>query len=407
MQSPFRPTALLLLGFLAASSGVGAQTQVSTSLPEPPPVAGWVFTPALGVGASWNDNVLLAHPGDEPPADYATPIRPSLTLTYLGRRTQFSSGYEGSILIYRTLQELNSFEHAFRAGFEHRLTPRITVFAKEEFARAPTTDALLLAGVPFYYIGSRTNAAGGGALAALTKHTSLRAGYTMRTVRFDFDERIGRELRGGYAHELAVALERAVSARIKLVGDYDLVRGTVGDTRMTTEPRDEFNIQTGRLTVLYQVSPTVDVAGGFGVSHLDGGPTREPRTAPAWQVGLTHRQRYAVWSASYQRSLVPSWGFGGTFQNEELVATVRVPFARNRAYADGGVSWFDADAIDAGQPSLRSTWVNAKLGYLATRWLRIEGYYSRAQQDSQRAGGQLGRNYVGVQVVTSKPLRIR
>ena len=40
-------------------------------------------------------------------------------------------------------------------------------------------------------------------------------------------------------------------------------------------------------------------------------------------------------------------------------------------------------------------------------WIRLEGFYSRVQQSSLRAGGQLTRNRIGFQIVTSKPVRLQ
>ena len=121
---------------------------------------------------------------------------------------------------------------------------------------------------------------------------------------------------------------------------------------------------------------------------------------------VVHRARRAVLSGSYRRSFVPAYGFGGTFQNEEWTANVNVPFASNRAYVDGGISWYDNDALEPGEPSLQSLWFSGKVGYRLTPWLRAEGFYSRAQQDTGRAGGRLTRNQVGFQIVTSKPFRL-
>jgi hypothetical protein len=39
--------------------------------------------------------------------------------------------------------------------------------------------------------------------------------------------------------------------------------------------------------------------------------------------------------------------------------------------------------------------------------VRIEGFYTRVQQTSLHVGGQLYRNRVGFQIVTSKPMRVQ
>ena len=57
--------------------------------------------------------------------------------------------------------------------------------------------------------------------------------------------------------------------------------------------------------------------------------------------------------------------------------------------------------------ALRSIYARSSLPYLATRWMRIEGYYVAVFQDTGRAGGKINRSRVGVQVVTTTRKRIR
>jgi hypothetical protein len=382
------------------------------SAPEAPREAGWVFTPSLGVGGSWDDNVLLANPGDNPPRDYASPINPGLSLDFTGRRTKFSTGYLGSFTFYRRVDELSSYEHYLRAQLQHRLTKRLTLFAENSFAQAPTTDALQLAGIPFYRIGSRTNTASGGLDAALNKYTTLRGRYTLRSVTFDFDEVSGRELRGGNAHEADLGIDRTMSERLTVGANYSLQRGTLNQlVPLEGEPAvlgdDQFTIQTGGGTVTYRALPTLTVNGGAGIARISGSATGEARTGPALQAGASWQGKYHVATVSYQRSFIPSFGFGGTFQNEEWVASIRVPFARNRAYTDATASWLTNEPFTPDQPDLRWIYISSRVGYRATPWLSLEGYYSRSQQNAQVAGSQLTRNQVGFQVVTSKPMKIR
>ena len=59
------------------------------------------------------------------------------------------------------------------------------------------------------------------------------------------------------------------------------------------------------------------------------------------------------------------------------------------------------------QLPLRSFRTHTLLGWEPQPWVRLEGFYSRVQQRSLRAGGQLSRNRIGFQIVTSKPVRIQ
>ena len=346
--------------------------------------------------------------------DYATPVNPALGLDYRGRRTWLSVGYEGFFLTYRTLGQLNSSEQHARAFFEHRVSPRLTLFAEETFTRAPTTDALELAGVPFYRIGSQTNDAGGGFEVMFTRQTALRTAYTHSAVSFDRDVLLGSDLAGGYAHEASMTLTHMLSPRVTVGGQYDLQHvvqnvgaQNVGLSESLSEGEDRFAIHSAGLTVQYSVTRATRVFALVGASHLGAGLTHEEQTGPMVRAGITRRAELATLSAHYQRSFIPSFGFGGTFQNEEWVGSIHVPFAANRAYAEGGVAWFDNAPLQSGVLSVRSVWVSGTLGYRVSRWLNLEGFYGRSQQDTQRPGGNLTRNQVGFRIVAAKPMRLR
>lgn len=396
--------ALILLPSAAAA-------QILTPANPDAPTPGWVFTPSIAVGGAWDDNVLLVNPGSLPPSDYSSPIRPSLSLDFTGKYTRFSAGYDGSIVLYRTLDELSSYEQHLRLSLSHRVNERLTLFADESFIMAPTTDAIPLnGGVPFYRIGSRTNAIGGGFQATLQRHLSLRGAYALRVVDFEFDAIASRELQGGHSHEFDVSAERALSPRLTLGGEYGLDRVAVSaDTAVAGAPADldsRFTIQNAGVTLRYLVSRTVTAAGAFGIAHLGAGLVRESRTAPAWRASVTHQMRHAAVTGAYSRSYVPSFGFGGTLQNEEWSGSLTVPFARNRAYTTGSVNLFNNDALEEGQPRLKSLWLTGRLGYRVNRWLRVEGFYNRSQQDTRREGGRVTRNQIGFQVVSAAPFRL-
>lgn len=384
--------------------------------------AGWVFTPSISFGGGYDDNVLLANRGSEPPGDYASPLGPSASLDFNSNRTRFSSGYDGSFTFYRTLDELTSFEHYARASLSHRLTKRVTIIAEESFARAPTTDALQLAGIPFYRVGSATNTVGGGVDVALSKVMSLTSHYSWRRVNFDYDNFTGRELLGGNAHEAEVTVNRALSTRLTVSGRYSLISGALGEATNAANlvDRGNFQIHTGAGSLTYRVTPTLSVSGGAGVARMSTSVGIVPEVneaaaleanrsdvGPTIEAGVNwRRERYQA-SLSYQRSFIPSFGFGGTFQNQEWVANLHVPFARNRAYADGSFAWFDNESLFELQPTLKTMWISGKVGYRVTPWFSVEGYYGRSQQDAQIAGGNLDRNQVGFRVVAAKPIRLR
>ena len=143
-----------------------------------------------------------------------------------------------------------------------------------------------------------------------------------------------------------------------------------------------------------------------GVSHLAVTEVSEDRTGPAWRLGLVRQFRDAAIDLLYARSFVPSYSFGGTMQNEELTAQLRLPIAR-RVYTSTAVSWRKNDPlVDTALP-LRSVWVEGTIGYAATPWVHLEMFYGGTHQTIDRPGGQLDRNRIGFQVITTKPVRIR
>jgi hypothetical protein len=58
------------------------------------------------------------------------------------------------------------------------------------------------------------------------------------------------------------------------------------------------------------------------------------------------------------------------------------------------------------QLPLRSLRAYTSFGFAPQPWVRLEGFYVRVQQTSTRVGGQIYRNRIGFQIVTSKPVRI-
>jgi hypothetical protein len=391
----------LLIGALCSMPGVtNGQALTEIPVPEEQQAVGWIFTPSVRFGGAWDNNILLANPGDDPPGDYATPLNPSVHLDYRGRRTRLSTGYEGAFLLYRNFDELNSAEQHAHARFEYRMTARLTVFGTETFSRVPTSDALLLAGVPFYRVGSRVNEVGGGMEAQLTRHLSLRGKYGLNQVDFADDSPAGADLQGGHVHEIVAGVDRALSPRLTISAEYEARRAVVSGGL------DQFDSNSGSMGVQYEITPVLTVSGFAGLARLNAGLGHDARFGPAVRAAIVNRIRRLVLSALYSRSFIPSFGFGGTYQNEEWQGNAHIPFARNRGYLDGSVARFDADPLQATQPSLRTVWVSGTVGYRLTRWLACEGYYGHSQQDSQRAGGDLGRHQVGFRMRAAKPMRL-
>jgi hypothetical protein len=294
---------------------------------------------------------------------------------------------------------LNSFDQRASVRGQRLVTRRIAWTARSSVAESPTTELLGLVGVPYVRIGSRLAEVRSGIEGAITKRLSLTAQYGYQWVDFDEDPILGIELLGGTSHGTSGALRYTINPRWTLVGHYDLQLATVIDGgRFEVQ-----NTQGG-----FEVAPweSVRLRATAGVSRLDYTELAAPRTGPAFQAGITRRIREGSLDVSYSRAFVPSFGFAGTSENEELAARAVGPIAR-RAYIRGGFGWRRNEPLVEGDLKLTSVGFDAGAGYLLQPWMRIEGFFDAIRQEIDRPGGRLSRNRIGVQVVTAKPMRIR
>lgn len=362
--------------------------------------AGWTFTPAIAYSGAWDDNVLIRGKGDTTPADFLNVVNPRGTLDYSGPRGQLSANYDGAFLLYRDLDALDSYDQHGSLYGRRLLTRHVAVFVRNSVASVPTTELSQFIAIPFVRTGSRLDALDGGIEVAFTKRTSMAAGYDFEWVDFDHSQPGAEGLLGGHSHGASVNLRHAMSARLNLIADYSLQHALVATVNQT------FDIQNGSVGFEYKLSDVTRVFAAGGISRLAATETSEQRTGPAWSLGLSHHFHTVDVDLDYSRSYVPSYGFGGTMQNEEAGGRVRLPVAR-RVYVSGGLSWRRNDPLIDIEPPLRSFWIEGALGYAMTRYARLEAFYGGTHQTIDRPGGVIDRNRFGFQVITAKPMRIR
>jgi hypothetical protein len=193
-------------------------------------------------------------------------------------------------------------------------------------------------------------------------------------------------------------LRRALTPRIALTGDYDIQQATIIDG-------GRFQVQNSSAGMEYQISEAMRAFGGFGLSRLNAAEDRAARIGPAVRLGLVRLTPSAEVSVLFNRSFVPSYGFGGTTDNEEFTTRVRVPIAR-RLSATGSFSFRRNEPVDVLRGfRLRSLWFYGGLGYLLNDWVRVEAYSSGARQN--QPDGRMNRYHVGVQVTAATTARIR
>lgn len=384
------------LGALAAPAAAQQQeTQLASWR-----VPGWSFTPGLSIGAVRDNNVALAAPGDtaKPDADSLFAIEPFGSLEFFSARTEFSGGYRGYVRRYMEIDELNGFDQRLQVQLRHLATKRLTLFIRDHYLDVPTTDEVQLNGLPFLRTGLRTNSLAGGVEARLTKFTDLASRYELTWVDFNNEETV---LTGGWVNGVRTDLTHRFNARTSAGGEYSVRFASLNaGTRSMT-----FHDAGGILN--YALGPHTTLSAAAGLSHLADDLLDETRTAPYFRAGLMHRLEAATIGTSYERSFVPSFGFGGSNESQELRGFVDMPIPTNRAYVQASVAWRRSIPFLASDLELDSILTRSTVGYALARWFRVEGFHAYTRQDSKVTGGEIDRHRVGVQVVISQPMRIQ
>jgi len=395
-------TIALAAAALARPTAAAAQETnlVPTADANPQAPAGWSFTPSFAYSGAWDDNVLIRGNGDTAPADFLSVINPRGTVDFNGRHGQLSASYDGAFLLYRDLTSLNSYDQHGWFFARRMLTPHIGLFVRNTAASVPTTELAQFIAIPFVRTGSRLDDLRSGIEIAFTKRTSMVAGYDFEYVDFDHSQPGAESLLGGHSNGVTVNLRHQTSERATLTADVGVQHALVGTIHQT------FDIQNAWFGGEYKLSDLTRVFASAGVSHLAASEVSADRTGPAWRLGLVRQFHEAGIDLLYARSFVPSYGFGGTMQNEELTARLRLPLAR-RVYTSTGLSWRKNDPLLDTEPPLRSVWIEGTIGYAVSPSVHLEVFYGGTHQTIDRPGGQLDRNRIGFQVVTAKPVRIR
>jgi hypothetical protein len=391
-----------IVAFTAGGSSISAQRQ-SASTGDQPAAPGWVFTPAFSVAETWDSNVLLATEGVDTEQDFLTVFTPRGALSYRGRRSTLMFDYQGSYQLYQQLTELNAFDQRSNAAFRHRLTPGITLFARNNFSMSPTTDEIIdLPGVPFRRQGVMMDDARAGLEARVSKRTTVNGAYAYQWIDFDDSDLslpVGSLSRGGHAHGGNARLEHVLNSRVTVGGEYDIRRGTVDEI-------NDFDIQNTLGTIDWRISQRLQLSAGAGVSWLAANLDEARRAAPAFRGELNGIGARFGWNVGYRRAFLPSYGFGGTFENQEFSAGFISVLSRRIDWSSSLAYRVNDPLVDVDR-SLKSLWLRSSISYQMARWMRLEGFYAASLQDSQRAGGKVNRSRFGVQVVTSTRMRVR
>jgi hypothetical protein len=394
-KSRYLPAGLLacalLIGLPAAAT---AQSSITASVETQtlPPESGWTITPWFDVANLWDSNVLFENRGDGIVGEAMSVARPGVALDYHGRRTDVGVRYHGAFVLHHDFRSLNSYDQRVSFSTQRNLTRRTTFFVRHEAAASATTDLTELVGVPFARIGSRLHDFRGGVEFLATRRMKTSAFYQLRAVDFD------RVLTGGHSHGATLSIDYALSPRITFTTDVDLHHGTLADG-------DRFDLQTTWSGLEFALSDNARLFGGAGASRLAPGRLHEEQIGPAWRVGAMRNFRTGRLTVLYNRSFVPSYGIGGTMQNEELSTRLRLPLSR-RIYSEVAVAGRRNEPLDTRELALRSVWFDGRIGYSLSQWLRVEAFANAIHQRVARPGGLVDRRQFGLQVTAAPRTRI-
>ncbi|HEX3701941.1 MAG TPA: hypothetical protein VHU82_01345 [Vicinamibacterales bacterium] len=396
----------IALAGVATASALQAQERLgSGTATDTPKGPGWTFTPTVGVAETYDTNVSLFGEGTtSPTADYVSTVFPGADLSYGGRHTHLGMGYSGSFLNYRTFSELNRWDQRAHVDLKREESEHLSWFANGNAALLPSTDLIDFAGIPYRHVGATTYDARGGVNYVINSRSTIASSLSYQDVSFQQSETFQPFLRGGHIAESLSTYRYRFSERLAAGADYSFRRASVlGES-------EQLNIQSLEAAIDYQLTSDWSVSGGAGAVYLQGNAFDSSRTGPALRFSLSRHGEHSVFHVGYLRSYLPSFGFGGTNQNQEIDAGYRTPLFNSRHfYTDQSLVFRDDTPLTLAfeQLPLRSLVTYSIFGWEPQNWVRLEVFYARTQQSTLLPGGLVDRNRVGLQIVTSKPMRIQ
>jgi hypothetical protein len=397
----------LIAGLLVlTTAGLRAQERIGSAAPVASYRPGWTFIPTFGVAETYDDNISLfgQNTAEAQNNDVVATYFPQADLHYSGPRMQFGSSYAGSFLDYRTFNALNRWDQRIRIELKREETARFRWFGNGSAAWLPTTDQIDLAGIPYRHNGARTLDGRAGVEYIAGSRDAFTASLNLQDVQFDRpDQPLGMDLVGGRMMSELSTWRHRLNGRLALGADY-----TYRLARMNGQ-LDTFTLHVVQGAVDYVLSPEWTMSAGGGLVFLPATATSIARSDPSYRVSVERRREGRTFRAGYERSYIPAFGIGGVVENQEARVGFMTPLFHSRHFYNdtGAVFRDDTPLTDVFvQLPLRSLRAYTILGWAPQPWMHIEGFYARTAQSSLQPGGRLDRNRIGIQIVTSKPMRI-
>ena len=359
---------------------------------------GFTFTPGISIAGVWDSNVALAAPSGRAAGDQMFLFEPFGQLELVSPRTELVAGYKGYVRRYMDVDALNSYDQRSYFSLRRLATRRVTVFLNNEFADVPTTDEVELNGLPFTRTGSKSNRLAAGVETRLTKFTDLNVRYENTWVKFD---REAPSLSDGWINSVETDVRRRLNERLAVGAEYGIRKADLDQGQRTLWFHDVGGLVT------FDVGPHTQLSAAGGYSFLNDTLLERAPSGPYMRGELKHALDRATLGVSVEKSLVPSFGFGGSSDSEEVRGYVQMPLSRNRLYIQSDALWRRSSPLEIEELELDTIQVSNTLGYSVVRWLRLEAFHIFTRQDSRITGGEINRQRAGLQLVVSQPMRIR
>ena len=151
----------------------------------------------------------------------------------------------------------------------------------------------------------------------------------------------------------------------------------------------------------------MSIFGGGGASRLEVVDIGAVTIAPTFHGGFEQTARGMRLRAQYQRAFRPLFGFGSLASNHTVSASVLVPLREREYYVTTELAYSRTQPVtELGLGfELDTLWTDVAVGRQLGEWVRGEAFLSVSHQGS--SGGGSNRTRVGIQFVTSKPLRMQ
>jgi hypothetical protein len=387
--------------FIAASAAPRAQ-EPRTEVPSAP-TAGWTFVPGITVGTMYDSNVLvttsIVQETGKPPTDTVFTLDPTGSLRYHGKRTQFGASYHGQFRQYKNVDALDRFVQSANASIERRATKRLTLAGQNSYEVAPTTDDVNLAGVPFTRAGVKIDRLSGTAGIRLTEFTDAAIRYNFSSAQF---ERQAPELTSGIVHEVSVSSTRRLTEHLRAGGESSF---RIANMDVAGGRQLRF-LEFGGI-VNYRLGEFTEASFSGGLARLSDDLRDITRSGPYVRASISHLTGRALLGAGYERSFVPSFGFGGSTLSQQVRGWVDFPPIGRRLYTQASGWWRQTDPLVPLDVKRDNYQIRATAGYAIARTIRAQGFYAFSGYTAVRTGIQVDRNRIGAELVLFQPMRIR